>query len=51
MKYPEYKICEHDENEDMDECQEEHNPFPGYEHHHYGCECDGCLDWYRSLKW
>lgn len=33
-----------------DECQEEHNPLPGYEDHHYGCDCDGCLRWYWTMK-
>lgn len=28
----------------------EHNPLPGYEHHLYGCGCDGCMRWYWSLK-
>lgn len=47
MNYPEYKTCDH---EDESDCNEEHNPMPGYEHHHYGCECGGCIEWYRSLK-
>ena len=45
---PYIAICTHDDDEE--ECPKEHNPLPGYEHHHYGCECDGCVRWYRSLK-
>lgn len=47
--YPHIKTCPLSE-EDEAECLEEHNPLPDYEDHHYGCECEGCLEWYRSLK-
>lgn len=47
MTYPCILICPHHGDED---CDVEHNPLPGYEYHHYGCECDGCVRWYWSLK-
>ncbi len=43
--YPHIDVCKNPE-----ECPKEHNPDDGYETHHYGCECDGCIEWYRSLK-
>lgn len=43
--YPQFDICE-----DIEQCKKEHNPHEEYETHHYGCECEGCLEWYRSLK-
>ena len=42
-----YDICQ---VEDLEECFKEHNPDPNYEDHHYGCECEGCLQWYWTLK-
>lgn len=45
--YPQLIVCEDDDTCPGDH---EHNPLPGYEHHVYGCECDGCIRWYRSLK-
>lgn len=36
--------------ENIDECEEEHNQRPGNEGHHYGCDCDECLNFYRTLK-
>lgn len=47
--YPHIMICTVFDDPDSD-CQTEHNPLPGYEDHHYGCECDGCIEWYRTLK-
>lgn len=47
--YPQYDICTHTEEEEQ-ECMKEHNPLPGYEDHHYGCECSGCVQWYWLLK-
>lgn len=46
MRYPTVKVCTVPKEE---ECHEEHNPLPGYEDHHYGCECDGCMQWYWLL--
>lgn len=43
--YPCIDICKTPE-----ECFKEHNPNDEYETHHYGCECEGCIEWYRSLK-
>ena len=31
---------------DSANCDELHNDNG----HHYGCECDGCMEFYRSLK-
>lgn len=44
------KHNEDEKEEILENCQKEHNPLPGYERHHYGCDCDGCIEWYRSLK-
>jgi hypothetical protein len=41
-------ICPY-EDPDLN-CTEEHNPLPGYENHHYGCDCWGCMRWYQKLK-
>lgn len=46
--FPQIIICQLWDDMDAD-CPEEHNPFPDYEDHHYGCECDGCIRWYQSL--
>ena len=49
LNYPQVILCPDRLNEESD-CQVEHNPIPGYEDHHYGCECDGCCRWYWALK-
>jgi len=45
--YPTVLICPIVDTDE--ECSEEHNPLPGYEDHHYGCECSGCVEWYWLL--
>lgn len=47
--YPAYKRCPYGD-EEQDACPVEHNPIAGYSDHHYGCECEACVWWYRSLK-
>lgn len=43
--YPDIQLC-YDED-----CAKDHNPVDDDEaQHHYGCECDLCLEFYRSLK-
>lgn len=45
-KYPQLLICP-----DPDHCTALHNEDRGQgEDHHYGCECDHCVDFYWSLK-
>lgn len=48
FKYPQIKTCPFGPDDEA-ECLEEHNPLPGYEEHHYGCECEGCVQWYWLL--
>lgn len=48
MTDPQLLLCEHDDEECYEE--HEHNPNPHYANHLYGCDCDGCIEWYRSLK-
>lgn len=47
--YPHILICDNDESEDCF-AEHEHNPNPQFGAHVYGCECGGCIEWYRSLK-
>ena len=40
---------------DPENCGQEHNEISGWETeddrmHHYGCDCDSCFEFYRSLK-
>lgn len=40
---------------DPENCDLEHNEISGWEReedrmHHYGCDCDDCFNFYRSLK-
>lgn len=48
LPYPQVLRCPLG-NVEEDECGVQHNPEPGYEDHHYGCECDGCVRWYWLL--
>lgn len=50
MGYPERLICPECENGEECTSDLEHNPYQGYEHHLYGCDCDECLRWYRTFK-
>ncbi len=43
-------ICPSAGEDEENNCQIEHNPLEGYEDHHYGCDCDGCVQWYWLLK-
>lgn len=50
LRYGEMLLCTDPEN-----CNLEHNEIPGCTDesdrlHHYGCDCDSCLEFYRSLK-
>jgi len=36
--------------ENPNHCEGDVNPTDDWPPHHYGCDCDSCMEFYRSLK-